>query len=337
MKAGTQRVLAAAAILCACGRPGGPEGAGIWPREFGRGTRRAQAALSVGRRDEAAAVVAALTVPEDAPPAARAGMLLARARLKDDLRDFAGEEADARAALALRPGGFDELACLTQFLRDRGRLDESLALAGRLAATTEPVAPFNRAERWLQRAETLNRMGRTAEAEADVRRALEAKPDDVPSLWLGAQILLRAGRAAEALPYAERMLAAARGAGERARAYSQRAQVRGALGDKAGAAADAEAAVRADPRDLAALESAMEAAQAAGRPGEALAFADRAVAAAAPAPQKAVALQQRARLKRARGDRAGAEADLRAALAAQPDAEPVRRELEELRRGGGGR
>ena len=267
--------------------------------------------------------------PDDAAP--RAAELLRRGQREAERKDFAAAEADMRAALAVRPKDFDALCALTQFLRERGRMGDALAVAEVLVTVTEGIQPENRAEKWLQRAETLMRLRRYDDAVADVRRALADKPEDFPSLWLMAQILLRAGRPADALPFAERMTAAAASPAEKARAYSQRAQVRDALGDKKGGDEDVERALAAAPDDPAALEARSQRRRAEGRLDEALAAADRMVAAAATAPaaRRAVLLQQRAQIRRERGDLPGAEADLRAALDAEPNALPALRSLTE--------
>ncbi|MDE2512032.1 MAG: tetratricopeptide repeat protein, partial [Elusimicrobia bacterium] len=263
----------------------------------------------------------------------RAAVLLEHlGRSRAEINDFPRAEADFRAALAAAPRNFDVLCTLTQFLRERGRYADSLAVAQVLATVTEGIEAKNRAEKWLQRAETLMRLGRYDESVADVRRALADKPGDVPSLWLMAQVLLRAGRAKEALPYAEKMLAAATTPAEKARALSQRAQVRDALGDSAGARADADAAVAVDPSDHVALEARVQRLRAEGRLDEALTEADKMVAAGSDAPptRRAVLFEQRAQVKRLKADRAGAEADLRAALAVEPDAASPLRALAEV-------
>jgi Tfp pilus assembly protein PilF len=304
-----------------------------WTADFTRDAARAQAALRDGRREAAAASIAALKVPESAKPADRSDMLLRRAELKAQLGDFGGVEADEREALSGEPRNFAALCALTQFLRERGRLGDSLKTAQALVQVEDGIPAGNRAEKWLQRAETLMRLGRFDESVADVERALRDKPGDVPSLWLMAQVLVRAGRAREAVAFADRMLDAARTPPEKARALSQRAQAREAAGDQAGADADVAQALAADPADHVALEARVQRLRAQGRLAEALEMSDRMVAAgsAAPPTRRAVLLEQRAQVKRALGDAAGAEADLAAALDAEPDSIPPLRSLAELR------
>jgi tetratricopeptide (TPR) repeat protein len=302
-----------------------------WSPEFQAGIKRADAALAAGRTDDAKSEAAGLLVPEGADAASRTEMLIKRGELKASLNDFTGAEADLRAAVALRPKDYNALCILTQFLRDRSRLAESLEVARVLVGVTEGIDPKNRAEKWLQRAETYLRLGRFAEAEADVKRALADKPEDAASLWLMAQVLVRADRAHDALPFADRMVAAAADGPERAHAYSQRAQIRLLLGDKKGAHEDVARGFKADPRDHAALEASVQSLRAEGRLDEALALADRMVEGGGvlPAPRRAMLLQQRAEVRRLRGDAPGAEADLRAALGAEPDALPPTRALAE--------
>ena len=303
-----------------------------WSAEFMRGTKKAVAALSAGHEKEAFAAVAALQVRGDASPASQAGMLLRRAELHAALKDFVGEEADVRAALALQPKNFDALCRLTQFLRERGRLAESLAAAQILTKVNAGIEPKNRAEKWLQRAETFARLGRYEEALADGERALADDSRDLPSLWLVIDVLLSSNRPREALPYADRMLMASRTAPERARALSQRAAVHRALGEYRESDADAERAVAEDPSDHVALEAKFERMLTAGRMDDALGLADRMIFAArkAPPPVRALLYDERAQVKRRRGDAAGAEADLRAALAVEPDAARPLRALVEL-------
>jgi tetratricopeptide (TPR) repeat protein len=287
--------------------------------------------LAAGRRDEARTALDALGVPAGEDAAARVVMLVARGKAKAAAGDFAGAEADLRSGVSASRQDFEARASLVQFLRERGRLAESLGEATALIALPK-IPPHNRAEKWLQRSETLMRLGRYDDAAADVRRALEEKHDDIPSLWLMAQVLLRSGRASAAVPFADRMVAAAADGPDRAHAFSQRAQIREALRDARGAASDRRAALSADPRDHVALESLVQRLRAEGRLAEALAAADRMVAAGAgaPASRRAVLLEQRAQVKRQRGDAAGAEADLRAALAVISDSLPPMRGLAEL-------
>jgi predicted Zn-dependent protease len=305
-----------------------------WPAAFAGGVAAAETALSAGDRTAAKAAVAALSVPRAGrwSAADRASMFLRRGELRAATDDYAGAEADYRAALKARPRDFSTLCVLTQFLRDRHRYDDALRTADVLTTVTAGIAPKNRAEKWLQRAETLMKMGRTEPALADIARALEAKPGDVPTWWLKTQILLRAGRSRAALKAADGMVDAAAAGAEKARALSQRAQVKERLGDAAGADADVAKALAEAPGDQVALEARVQRLRAEGRLGEALALADRMVAAGAgePAPRRALLLEQRAQVKKARGDVRGAEADLRRALDAQADAPAPLGDLAEL-------
>ena len=303
-------------------------GAG-WTRDFDAAASRAEAARARDDRGEAAAEIALMAVPEAGPLDARVEMLLKRAELKDSLGDYAGAEADERAALVIEPRDFGALCRLTQFLRDRGRFAESLTIAQTLVTVTDGILPVNRVEKWLQRGETFMRLGRYAEAEADIRQALSVQPGDPPSLELLVQILLWAGRTEEALVYADRMVRVSPPGKARARAYGQRADVRGRLGDSAGADADVAQALAAAPGDPLVLEAQVQRLSAAGREAEALHLLDRALedGRAIPPARRAPLLQRRARSRRMLGDAPGAETDVRAALAIQPDALAPLREL----------
>jgi predicted Zn-dependent protease len=303
-----------------------------WTPEFARGAEKVRRALAAGRRSEAAAVAAALPVPDSARAEDRCDMLRKRAEFRSEVDDLPGAEADLRAALAARPRDFETLCTLTQFLRERGRYADSLAVAQVLSTVTEGIPARDRAEKWLQRAETLMRLGRFDEAVADVDHALRDKAEDVPSLWLMAQVLLRAGRARESLPFADRMIAAASTPQEKARAYSQRAQVRAVLGDKTGAAKDADAGLAADPGDHVALEARVQRLRDEGRFQEALTWSDRMIEAgrSAQPTRRALLYEQRAVVERLLGRPAQAEADLRLALTVEPDSQPVLRRLSEF-------
>jgi len=303
-----------------------------WTPEFARLSEKIRAALDQGRTREARAEVARLDVPAQAPPADRVDMLLKRAEYKAALNDYPGTETDERAALSAEPLNFQALCAFTQFLRERGRLAESLAVAETLTKVVSGIPPRDRAEKWLQRAETLMRLGRYDESAADVGRALRDKPEDVPSLWLMAQVQLHAERPRAALPFADRMIAAARTPAETARAYAQRAQVREALGDAKGSEEDVARGLAAAPEDHLALEARVQRLRAQGRLAEARVMADRMVAAgrSAPPTRRALLYGQRAQVERMLGDATGAEADLRAALALEPDSVASLRTLSEL-------
>ncbi|MDE2509860.1 MAG: hypothetical protein KGL74_01940, partial [Elusimicrobia bacterium] len=297
--------------------------------EFRYTADAARSLWASGDRALAARDIAGLRVPESSSSASRVQMLMLRAGVKADTNDFAGAEADIRAALALEPKNYEVLCRLVQFLRERNRLPESLAAARILVEV--PTAPddVNRAEKWLQRGETLLAMGRTDEAVADVRRALESKPGDVASLWLMIQALQRGGRSREALAFADRMVQAATSPSQRAEALGLRAKVRESLGQIQQAEEDSQSAVAADPGSTVALEARVQLLRSSGRLAEARVLADRMVAAGrgVPAPQRAVLLEQRAQVRSLLGDAGGAEADLRAALETDPDALTATRAL----------
>ncbi len=304
-----------------------------WTPAFLEAEATVRARSQAGDRAGALAAAKAMPVSARASGADRADMLLKRAEYEASLGDLAAAEADDRAALEAKPGDFLALCVLTQFLRDRGRYAESLAFADRLTTVTEGIAAVNAAEKWLQRAETLMRLGRVDEAAADVERALREKPEDHPSLWLMVQVKLKAGLPAQALPYADRMIRASKPGPETARAYAQRAQVRWALGDRTGAQQDEERALAADPSDDHALESRMQHLREEGRLDEAAALADRMVAASAKeaAPRRALMRVQRAQVRMRRRDWSGADEDIRAAFAIEPDsAEALRARVELL-------
>lgn len=293
-----------------------------WSADFAAAASRAEAALDAGDRAQAAAALARMRVPDGWPAEGRVQMYDKRADIEDALGDHARSEADYRAALALKPRDFYTLCRLVQTLRDRGRFTDSLKAAQILVTVKSGIIPANRVEKWLQRGETFMRLGRYNEARADIQTALDDRPDDPPSLELMIQILLWQRKAKDALAYADRMVAASPAGPKRARAYVQRAHVREALGDAAGANADAKRAVAEAPEDPFALEARIQRLSESGRNDQALNLINLAlkVGRAVPAAQRAALLQRRARIRQDLGDKTGAEEDYRAALTVQSDA-----------------
>lgn len=295
--------------------------------EFYQKASAVESADAEGKRDEAAKLLAALDIPEGT-----VGAYLRRAELRARLGEFDGAEKDMRAALVVSPKDFQVLCNLVQFLRERSRLADSLEAANILVTVTEGIPAHNRAEKWLQRGETYMRLERFDEAEADIALALRDKPDDIPSLWLMVQALMRRGDPKRALPFATRMVEAGAPGLEKARALAQRGQVKEALGDAVGAEADMTAAIAEDPTEAVALEALMQRLRAQGRLKEALELSDKMIAAshASPPTRRAILREQRAQTRRLAGDLKGAEEDAREALRIEPDAASPLRALTEL-------
>ena len=193
--------------------------------------------------------------------------------------EWSRAEEKIKKALRLSPRHFEGLCLMTQFLREQGRLRESLAYADILqGASLAGVSSENRLERFLQRAETLMSLGAHGRAEADARKALRESPESFASLWLMARCLLEQGKAREALGFAERMVGISEGA-LRAKALAQRALVRLSLADPQ-AQEDLRQALEADPGEWTALWAMTRFLRDKGRAHEALAFAERLKAAA---------------------------------------------------------
>lgn len=300
--------------------------------EYYRKIESIERAAEAGGKTEALRLLSALEQPSPVTRAETLSALLRSAGVRSRLGDYPGAESDLRAVLAIEPRNFDALCVLTQFLRERNKLAKSLEAANILAQVVEGIPEKNRAEKWLQRGETYMRLERFDEAEADIARALREKPDDVPSLWLMTQALMRRGDPRRALAFATRMTAASSPGIERAQALAQRGQVREALADAAGADADMIAALKESPTEHVALEARMQRLRAQNRLTQALTLSDDMIAASASAPptRRAILFEQRAYTRRLSGDAKGAETDLHEALRAEPDSAVSLRSLAEL-------
>lgn len=139
------------------------------------------AQLARGRRDEAEASFRAATQAE--PGSAAAHFHLGNALLAGNAPDRA--EASLRRALRLESNDADIAAALALALRAQGQDDDALAFAQRAASGGEPghLAALG---------DLLAVLGRTAEAEAAFRRALDSAPDHVAAHEGLARLLLAA-------------------------------------------------------------------------------------------------------------------------------------------------
>jgi tetratricopeptide (TPR) repeat protein len=245
-----------------------------------------------------------------------------KARLQHARKDEAGAEKTLAAALALIPEDLGSLELMVQVKLARGLPAEARALADRMSAAGESAGPVQRAAILRQKAQLQLETRDPSGAEMSLARGLALVPDDAASLELMIQSKLARGRAAEALPVAERLLAAlgAAPAEQRAAAYRERAQIRGLLHDDAGARQDVARALELSPDEAAKLPQLVRAHLEAGRVPEARALTERLIQLSASAPRaaRADAFRLRAEARRAQGDEPGARADELLALRAEP-------------------
>jgi Flp pilus assembly protein TadD len=146
-----------------------------------------------------------------------------------------------REILSRKPEDPDALHMLGYILATTGRGDEGIALIDRAIAKAPRVAGFRS-----NRAVALHGLGRDAEAERDLRRALDLEPRLPAALHLLGNIHLKQGRATEAATAYRRALAVA------PRMVAAHVGLGGALmrrGDREGARKSLEAALRLDPND----------------------------------------------------------------------------------------
>lgn len=108
-------------------------------------------------------------------------------------------ERQARALIELTDGQEVGYRWLVRVFRAQGDLERELALYGTL-----PAGLAESAFRYRSQGVFDARLSLWADAESKLRRAVEIAPNDSRSLAELAQFLMRRGRAAEALPFAER-------------------------------------------------------------------------------------------------------------------------------------
>jgi TolB-like protein/Tfp pilus assembly protein PilF len=114
-------------------------------------------------------------------------------------RDWSGAEQSLERALVLDPGNVRALCWLAIAHVMRGRLDQARVHLAR-AREIDPLAPYPYAmSGWV-----LLSASQTAEAFPLIEQALAFDPDNSLALWTFAMALVAQGRAAEAIPWAER-------------------------------------------------------------------------------------------------------------------------------------
>jgi tetratricopeptide (TPR) repeat protein len=298
-----ERAVAPAQALCETGDPRGQEAVLRALRRLGE---RGPSAAPLRRALER--VRADVTLAGDG---ARAHLERAQARLDKD--DLAGAIDDATRALALEP---DLGAAWT--LRARARLRERRGAEGALedARRAVELAPEDE-EAWLALGNAHRRRHHVQEALAAFERAVEVAPESAWALHARAQGRLAAHDRAGARDDAERAVELAP---RDAKVRVGRAFVRVRLRDLTGALADLDDALELDPAYASAHADRGVLRYHQGKLEEAFADLTRAIELAPDdwgvAPG---ALANRALIKRDRGDLAGAEVDVEAALRLDPD------------------
>jgi TolB-like protein/DNA-binding winged helix-turn-helix (wHTH) protein len=109
--------------------------------------------------------------------------------------DWVGADDSIRRAIALEPGNPEYLDQAAFSAAKFGRSDEALALARR-AVELDPLNAFS----WGTRGEIEYYEGQLAGAEADAKRSLELSPDVWPGPFLLSEVYLTQGRPQDALP-----------------------------------------------------------------------------------------------------------------------------------------
>ncbi len=186
-------------------------------------------------------------VREDGPEGASAAERLALAAEASD--DKAEALRLARRAHALAPGDPQAGVVLAEVLRSQEKLDEAVAVLDPLIAAQDRAQPDGPAlERLLfLRGSALERSGRWPQAEADLKRALQLKPDDAEvQNYLGFAWADRGEHLKEALAMLEHAAAAQP---EQGAVLDSVGWARFRLGDLRGAVRDLEKAVALEPAD----------------------------------------------------------------------------------------
>jgi TolB-like protein/DNA-binding winged helix-turn-helix (wHTH) protein len=114
--------------------------------------------------------------------------------------DWTGADASTRRAIALEPGDPDIVRLAANSSATLGRLDEALRLSRR-AVDLDPLS----AHSWAGLGEMEFRGGKLDEAEADLKKAQEFRPDDFLSAMFLSEIYVMQGRPQDALPGIERV------------------------------------------------------------------------------------------------------------------------------------
>src|SRR5271170_2568851 len=114
--------------------------------------------------------------------------------------DWTGADASIRRAIALEPGDPDIVRSAAGSAAILGRLDEALQL-NRRAIELDPLNVHS----WTALGEMEFRAGKLDEAEADLKKAQEFRPDDSLSAMFLSETYVMHGRPKDALPYIERL------------------------------------------------------------------------------------------------------------------------------------
>jgi len=176
------------------------------------------------------------------------GEALGRLALLQETRGIGEFAATADAAAAADKDGPFPSAALARVRAREGKADEALALAQKAAsAGPDGQAALGRAQ---------EAKGSLAEAEATYKAAGGADGSNIAATVGYARVLRRTGRAAEALPLLEKVIAAAPGAVE---AYKESARAKIAVGRGADALGDASTAAAMAENDPDALRVQQEA------------------------------------------------------------------------------
>lgn len=271
---------------------------------------RAQAYVSAGDARKAVADFdAALDLaPQDA--VARLG----RGKLREQAGSLALAEADYSAAIAADPQGRNAAVTGEAYTRrgavrmKRGRMDDAIVDLGEARRfNPKDPGPFKaRGSYFLER-------GDAARAITELEQATALDPGDAEAHTLLGYARLRAGKAGEAVTAFTAALAA--GSANNGPALRGRGTAYGRLQNYAAAIADFTAALRLDPKDIAALESRGVAELQSG--AYAAAAADfTLLLSARPGDLSATFLRGNARLQG--GDAAGAARDFTAVLRRRP-------------------
>jgi tetratricopeptide (TPR) repeat protein len=122
-------------------------------------------------------------------------------RIKEQVDfDWTGADASYRRAVELEPGNPDIVLLAAHLAAILGRLDEALQLQRR-AIDLDPLD----AHSWAGLGEAEYWGGKLDEAEADLKKAQELRPDDFLSSMFLSQIYVMQGRPQDALPEIERV------------------------------------------------------------------------------------------------------------------------------------
>ena len=133
------------------------------------------------------------------PNLAEAHVQMGRIKRQVDF-DWVGADASFRRAVELEPGNPESVRLVASMALIRGRFDDALQLAHRAV----DLDPLN-ASSWEAVGETEFHWGKLNEAEADLKKAHELRPDDFLSSLFLSETYVMQGRPQDALPEIERV------------------------------------------------------------------------------------------------------------------------------------